>query len=308
MVGRGAHDVEPEGDVDAAVEIDGLDRDQRLVVVHADRGVVAGAGGRVEQRVGGVRAREVHPLAAQPVEHRDDRLDLLASHGPGLAGVRVEPGDGEARPGDAEVGGERPVGDPERRLEQLRGQRGGHLGERAVDRHRHHPERRGREHHYRQAGAAEVGEVLGVSGEGEAGARLQQRLGDRVGADGQRLAGVGERDGAGDDRDDGGGVARIGAAGGRRMRQRVVEHRQALGHRRGGGGRRRDRPDRQVEPGAERGHVAEVADQEEGRAAAERRPGLERDLAADPGGVAEGQRDRRGHRSTMSASPRSSWR
>ena len=39
----------------------------------------------------------------------------------------------------------------------------------------------------------------------------------------------------------------------------------------------------------------------------QRRPGPERDLGPDPGRVAEGQRDRRGHRSMMIASPSSSW-
>ena len=43
VVGRGAHEGQAEGDVDAVVEGDGLDRDQRLVVIHGERGVVAGA-------------------------------------------------------------------------------------------------------------------------------------------------------------------------------------------------------------------------------------------------------------------------
>ena len=44
------------------VEVERLDRDQRLVVVHAQGRVVAGAGGRVEHGVGRQRARDVDAL------------------------------------------------------------------------------------------------------------------------------------------------------------------------------------------------------------------------------------------------------
>src|SRR6185312_7542565 len=53
VIGRGADEGEAERDVDAAVEIDRLDRDERLVVIHAEHGVVALARRRMEQRVGG---------------------------------------------------------------------------------------------------------------------------------------------------------------------------------------------------------------------------------------------------------------
>ena len=73
----------------------------------------------------------------------------------------------------------------------------------------------------------EVREKLGVAGKGEAGAVLQRLLVDRVGAERERLAAADELDAAGDDRDDGGGVAPGRAARGRRAGQRVVQHRQA---------------------------------------------------------------------------------
>ena len=104
------------------------------------------------------------------------------------------------------------------------------------------------------------------------------------------------------------GVARVGVAEFGRMRQRMVEDREAGGHRGGGGAGDLDRAHRQGEAGGERGHVGQVGDQEEGGAVAERGPGLQGDLAADAGGVAERQRDRGGHRLMMSASPSSSCR
>ena len=57
MVGRGAHDRQAERDVDAFVEMQRLERDQRLVVIHAQRRVVVARGAaRMEHGVGGVRA------------------------------------------------------------------------------------------------------------------------------------------------------------------------------------------------------------------------------------------------------------
>ena len=57
VVGGGAHEGQPQRDVDAVLEGDGLERDQRLVVVHGDGGIVGAPRRRVEQRIGGMRAR-----------------------------------------------------------------------------------------------------------------------------------------------------------------------------------------------------------------------------------------------------------
>ena len=40
VIGRGAHDRQAQRDVDALVEMERLQRDQRLIVIHAERGVV----------------------------------------------------------------------------------------------------------------------------------------------------------------------------------------------------------------------------------------------------------------------------
>ena len=147
-----------------------------------------------------------------------------------------------------------------------------------------------------RGGAGEVGEELGVAGEGEAGAVLQRLLVDRVGAErgaprrcrasstpwamiattAAAFAGSGRPGSAGR----GSGWARTG----RPSAIAAAASEGAL-----------DRADGEAEAGGEAGHVREVADQEERQPAAERRPGLERDLGADAGGVAEGQRDRAGH-------------
>ena len=66
VVRRGAHEGKPERDVDAGVESERLDRDQRLVVIHRHGHVVALARLGVEQRIGGVGARSRRGLGAAP--------------------------------------------------------------------------------------------------------------------------------------------------------------------------------------------------------------------------------------------------
>ena len=58
VVGRGAHERQPQRDVDAALEGERLERDQGLVVIHGDDGIVAAPGLGVKQRVGGMGPRD----------------------------------------------------------------------------------------------------------------------------------------------------------------------------------------------------------------------------------------------------------
>ena len=56
VAGRGAHDGEAERDVDSGLEMDGLERYQGLIVMHADHGVVGFAGASVKQSIGWERS------------------------------------------------------------------------------------------------------------------------------------------------------------------------------------------------------------------------------------------------------------
>ena len=89
MVRRGAHERQADGHVDRPVEIQRLDRDQRLIVIHADGGVVGGTRLGVEHRVAGHRAGDVEPLGTQQGDRGGNDLHLLAADGPAFAGVRV---------------------------------------------------------------------------------------------------------------------------------------------------------------------------------------------------------------------------
>ena len=80
-----------------------LDRDQRLVVVHAQRRVIIGPAPGVEHGVGGVGAAHPPAFRGERGDRRLDDLDLLAAERAALAGMRVEAGDGEPRLGDAEI-------------------------------------------------------------------------------------------------------------------------------------------------------------------------------------------------------------
>ena len=104
----------PKRDVDAAVEIDRLDRDQRLVVIHAQRRVVAAPRRGVEHRVGGERPARVDAGGAQRGDRRRDDVDVLAAERAGLAGMRVEPGDRDDRRGDRRNRGAAPRRSPAR--------------------------------------------------------------------------------------------------------------------------------------------------------------------------------------------------
>ena len=97
MVRRGAYEREAESNVDGVIEGQRLDRDQRLVVIHAQGRIIGGARPFVEQRVGGKRTFCIDPLRDEPRDsRRHDRAILLAER-TGFAGMRVEPGNHKPR-------------------------------------------------------------------------------------------------------------------------------------------------------------------------------------------------------------------
>ena len=99
VVGRGAHERQAQRDVDAAVEGERLERDQRLVVIHGDRRVVGARAPRrgTACRPGRGRCTAMPSAAssamAGAMTSASSRADQAA-----FAGMRIEPGDGDARP------------------------------------------------------------------------------------------------------------------------------------------------------------------------------------------------------------------
>src|SRR5262245_60317174 len=90
VVGRGANERKPEGHVDAFLEGKGLERWKRLIVIHANRGVVGGAGRIVEHRIGRVGAGGVEADSARLLDRGRDDVRLLSAHASLLSGMRIE--------------------------------------------------------------------------------------------------------------------------------------------------------------------------------------------------------------------------
>ena len=292
MVRRRADEGQPQGDVDAAREIDGLERDQGLVVIHAQRGVIARARGGVEQAVGRRRAGDRDALGLQCRDRGRDDLGLLAAERAALPGVRIEPGHRQARRRDAEIGGQRRRGHAPGVNDRLGGERAGRLGQRQVNGDRHHPQARAGQHHdRRRVDPGQGREIFGMARIPESGP-VEGFLLDRVGDHGGRLAGLDQRHGALDRRDHGRGVGRVGPARFHVGRQFLGQHRQGPGKHRLGLGRPGDGDDRnlEAEPFGQGAQARRIVDREE--AAGRRPPGRERELAADAGRFAHGQRER----------------
>ena len=98
MIGRGAHDRQAQRDVDRLVEGDGLDRDQRLVVVHGDHRVVVSAScGRWNRLSAAIGPSIAMPLCCRSIDRRPDDVAILGADAAAFAGMRVEAGDRELR-------------------------------------------------------------------------------------------------------------------------------------------------------------------------------------------------------------------
>ena len=106
MIGARPHDWEAKRDIDPLVEIERFQWDQRLVVIHGQRRVVGLPGTRRKQRIGGMRASDRNSSIAKQGHRRFDNVQLLGSELAAFASMRIEPANGDARIGDAEVSGQ----------------------------------------------------------------------------------------------------------------------------------------------------------------------------------------------------------
>ncbi len=130
MIGRGADNRQAEGHVHPFVEMQCLERDQRLVVIHAQGRVVAGASFGVEHGVGGHRSGHLPALGTKRVDRRLDQLDLLAAERAAFAGMGIERRHREARLGDPEIALQAAQGGTAARFDQVGAKRGGDGAER----------------------------------------------------------------------------------------------------------------------------------------------------------------------------------
>ena len=180
VIGRGADEGQAEGDVDAAVEIDGLERDQRLVVIHAQRRVVTLARLGMEQRVGGEGAaggdalRRATPRPPARSVSISSRPMVPCSPACGLRPATARRGCAMPKSRASAAAAMRPAAT----MRSVR-QRAQRLAQRLVDRHRHHAQSGAHQHH-RDRRAAQLGEIFGVAGMRKAGG-VERLFLDRIG-------------------------------------------------------------------------------------------------------------------------------
>jgi hypothetical protein len=276
-----------------------------VVVGHGDDDVeLARVAGRVacahEHRVGRERPARIDPFGARRLHRRRDDEQLLVAEQAALAGVRIEPGDGDARLArrePARCGG----GDPDRLEDRVEGDRLDRLAQRGVDRDQHGAQLVVGQHHAhrrrRRAGAGrERLQHLGVAGVADAGGserflvdrRRDQRRGRAGSDDGDRLLDAARRGRAG---------ARVDAA--ERRLDQVGREAVGLQHR-NASGRQRRRVVGRVDPchrkqaageGGGAAHHRDVADDEGAARVGRAEPGGD-DLRTDAAGVAHRQRER----------------
>ena len=269
-----------------------LERCQRLIVITAQQRMITGADQRREQAVGRQRAVDRDAFALQLVDRRFDYPRFLVAQLAALAGMRVQPGDGDLGLGNAEIAAQRPRDDARLADDRFHRQPLGHFGNRDVDGQWHDAQRRPRQHHHRigRGDAASFGDEFGLAGMGVTDA-VQRLFRHRPGDQRRAGLGAGQAD-AGFQR-----MQRTGRAGwgrsaeGQRAAvlqvpegQGVVEGANDVGH-------AADPLDRAVPDGGDRGGVA---DGDEGRQPliAPRHPGTRRHLGSDAGRVTHGDRDR----------------
>lgn len=178
VIGTGPGFGQPERDVDRRLEIQQFERNQSLVVIHGDHGIEVPAGRVAEHRVGNRRAGE--NTGVKRVETPDGRGDdagFLIAKSPAFAGVGVQPGDGDAGPGNAATVQE-PVGELADAHDALRREQRGHGGQGLVDGSKAHRQGRPGEEHAEVRHAKRMGEKFRLPGK-----RKPDRL-ERVLADG----------------------------------------------------------------------------------------------------------------------------
>ena len=146
------------------------------------------------------------PPARSAVDGRRDDRPVLEAERAALAGVRIEPGDGEPGTGDGEAAPEVVRDDPRGLDDQLLAEHVRHVAERHVDGDRDRPQLGSGEHHHRSRryagpGRGQRAEELGVAGMPEAGG-VERLLADRIGHHGRGVARPDVADGAGDGLDD----------------------------------------------------------------------------------------------------------
>ena len=180
MVDAGADDRQAQGDIHRIVEMQQLQGNQPLVVVHADHRVAGPLNREVEQGVRAVRSARGDSLLLGRADRRRDQALFLVAEQALLAGVGIERQDRQARALQREAAAQ-VLGDDAQGLQDgARAEPFRNLPERQMGGHQADPQPFAGQHHHHPFAAAALGEQLGMPGKGQPG-RTDRGLVDRSG-------------------------------------------------------------------------------------------------------------------------------
>ncbi len=184
MVDRGAHDRQPQRDIDGRAKALVLEHRQALVVVHRQHRVAVFQMFRGEQRIGRQGADQVDAFLAQQGQCRLDDLYLFAAQMTAFTRVRIESADQNARTGDTELLDQVGVQDACDFAQALGGNGRRDILEWQVSGHQRHAQAARGEHHDHLLGMGQLGEKFGMPGKRDPGLvdhAFVNRSGDHAG-------------------------------------------------------------------------------------------------------------------------------
>src|SRR5215471_1095119 len=103
MIRRGTHERKAERHIHRMVECKRLDRDECLIVIHAQGGVIARPRSLMKHRIGGEWPLRVDAFVDKRGDGRGDDAAVFLAERAGFTGMRVEAGDRQARAGETEA-------------------------------------------------------------------------------------------------------------------------------------------------------------------------------------------------------------
>ena len=170
MIGRSADNRQAERHIHPGIEIERLERDKGLIVIHRNCRVIGFARPRSKQRIRRMRAADIDPLGLKGGDSGSDHLLLFMAHQSVFTGMRIECGNGKPRAWDSEIACQGLRHDARPGADKFGGQQCRHRGERNVDCHRDGSQLGAREHHHRvtRCDAATIGEEFGLPRVGKA--------------------------------------------------------------------------------------------------------------------------------------------
>ena len=139
-------------------------RNEPLIVIHANYGVVVAARRVIKQAIGRKRSHGRDAFSPRLAHSRRDHFDLLVAEDPFFAAVRIERRNRDARPGDAEKILETALRQFQRGLNIFPSQIARDLGECDVTCYRHHAKLGPDEHHAALGRTAQFGQQFRMTG------------------------------------------------------------------------------------------------------------------------------------------------